>query len=166
MAWCLSSCVGQTPPSLEDSTGLRVQWECSAGTCEVTGSSRPPPACTALPDIDLYVLGASSFALVCGASVVGRTLELHEATCRPIRCVEAADCPQWDDRPYGCDAGTCTTTTRAPDLLDVTAACLANVDRPPTCVATASDPETVAALALAEGACDDTGCVIPEACRP
>lgn len=160
------SCVGQAPPSLEDSRGVRVEWACSGRTCEVTGSSVPPPTCTALPDIDLFVLGAGAIAMLCGASVVGRTFELHEESCRPIVCADEGDCPQWDDRRYGCDAGTCTTTTRAPDMLDVTTACLATVDRPPTCVATGADPATQAALTNADGACSGSACTIPEVCRP
>ena len=166
IAAVVPSCLGRTPPSLEDSRGVRVEWACSGGTCEVTGSSVPPPACTALPSIDLFVLGAGSLALLCGASVVDRTLVLHDATCRPIRCRDRAECPQWDDRAYTCEAGTCATSTRAPDLLDVTAACLARVDRPATCAAIATDAATQDALAQIEGACTETECEIPEACLP
>ncbi len=160
------SCARQTAPTLEDSRGVVVQWECSAGECQVTGTSDPPPACTALPDIDLFVLGAGSFALLCGASVVGHALVLHDESCRPIRCANETDCPQWDDRRYGCDAGLCTTTTRALDLLDVTAACLADVDRPATCVAAGMDAATQDGLLLAASACTAEGCTLPEACRP
>jgi hypothetical protein len=161
-----ASCVGHVPPTLEDSRGVRVEWRCSDGTCEVTATSDPPPACTALPDLDLFVLGAGSFALLCGASVVDHTLVLHDDLCRPILCADESGCPQWDDRRYACDGGVCRTTGRAPDLLDVLAACLAHVERPLTCAAAQTDAPTLAALALARDACDATTCIIPEACAP
>ena len=145
---------------------MRVEWSCSRGNCEATATSVPPPVCAALPDIDLFVLGEGALAVVCGASVVSGALVLHEATCRPVRCVGAADCPQWDDRLYSCVLGWCATDSRAPDLLDVTAACLANVDRPATCAALSTDPETQAALMTALAACTAASCAIPETCAP
>lgn len=134
------------------------------GECQVTASSEPPPECEG---DDIFVVGAGALAILCGASIdATHTLVLREASCRPLVCNVAADCPHWPDRDYGCDGGICTTSEVPLDALDLEALCLLHAARGATCEAMDADPAVAMALAQAQAACNATGCAIPEACRP
>ncbi|MFO0681908.1 MAG: hypothetical protein U0234_07655 [Sandaracinus sp.] len=157
------ACASRTP-TLADSVGTVVEWSCMTGECQVTASSEPPPECEG---DDIFVVGAGALAILCGASIdATHTLVLREASCRPLVCNVAADCPHWPDRDYGCDGGICTTSEVALDALDIEALCLLHAARAATCEATDADPAVAMALAQAQAACTATGCAIPEACRP
>lgn len=157
------ACAGSTPV-LEDSLGTRVQWMCAGHDCQVTGSSAPPPDCDG---DDIFVVGAGAIAVLCGASVAAdHSLSVHDATCRPLLCATADDCPQWPDRRYGCDGGFCTTADLALDALDVEASCLHLAPRADTCAAVDADPVVIAAMSTASSACAAGPCTIPAACRP
>jgi hypothetical protein len=160
----LPACAGQTPV-LEDSLGTRVQWTCEAHECQVTGTSAPPPDCDG---DDIFVIGAGAIAVLCGASVAtdNHMLSVHDATCRPVICAQASDCPQWPDRMYGCDGGFCTTSDLALDVLDIEATCLRLAPRQDTCAATDTDPRVVSAMTTATSACTTSGCTLPSSCRP
>jgi hypothetical protein len=154
-------------PTLEDSLGVVVQWDCSGRDCQVTGSSAAPPDCGG-PEV--WVVAAGAVALLCGATVTpDHSLMVHEESCRPIMCGSSDDCPQWNDRPYGCDGHVCTTPATNNiqlDVLDVQSSCLLTAPRGATCAEAQMDPVLASAHAMAVAACAPGVCTIPDACRP
>lgn len=158
----MPACAGGTP-TLEDSTGVRVQWTCEAHDCQVTGSSIAPPDCDG---DDIWVVGAGALGVLCSASIGSdHMLTLREATCRPLICASESDCPEWPDRHYGCDSGFCTTADLALDALDIEATCLRTLNRADTCAEIDADPVVASAMSTATTVCM-TGCAIPASCRP
>lgn len=165
-------CLIENPSHVTDSTGAELGWECDNGSCRpVQNEYSPlPPECG--DDAELLV-GAGGLAILCA---VGRADDgadvIHEATCRPLVCIDELDCPQWSSRTYSCIDGICQVEAAEGwrlDRVDLAALCLAAIPRHDTCAAAAEDPEVMERLSWVDAACDEDGdeCAsVPEACVP
>lgn len=160
-----AGCALENPQFLTDTTGAELGWRCDQGSCTTvheTFSPRIPTECG--EDTELLV-GAGPLAVLCAVSrgPDGEDV-VHERTCRPLRCADELDCPQWSARAYACIEGLCQSEGVF-DRIDVAALCLHDVPRHASCLDAETDAEVDRRLAGVDAACPGDVCTeLPPGC--
>lgn len=162
-----AGCAAENPTSLRDTTGAEIAWECGYGGCVTVQDGYAPPVPSGCGEDTEHLVGAGALAVLCAVSRAPEGGDLvHERTCRPIACADELDCPQWEERLYGCVESICQSDAGlALDRLDVTALCLFDVPRHASCEAIDADAEVARRMALVDEACEGERCQrVPEGC--
>lgn len=162
----VTGCAVENPTSVRDTTGAEIGWDCGYGHCSTVQDSYAPVVPSGCGDETEHLVGAGALALLCAVSRAPDGSDVvHERTCRPIACADELDCPQWEERLYGCVESICQTEGLTLDRVDVTALCLFDVPRHASCEAIDADPRVAERMALVDEVCDETRCDrVPEAC--
>lgn len=165
IATLLIGCALENPPSIRDTTGAELGWNCDLGHCVPVQESFSPPVPSDCGEATEHLVGAGGLALLCAVSRHPEGGDLvHERTCRPLACRDDLDCPQWSARTYVCSANVCQTEL-AFDRLDLVALCLFDVPRHTSCAEADGDPEVQRRLAWVDEVCSGGVCSqIPEGC--